>query len=127
MNDLGTLSVYILCGQNTGAVYFGEIKSDPDAGCLPGMLAERAPFCLHHAQTLGGPLPESVRSWLDLAANGPGPQCFVSPEVDTAIISEVREILVCSPKAVEAWKKAPWGSAEIKIAKPHISHGIPRQ
>jgi len=46
---------------------------------------------------------------LGLAANGPGPKCRVTPAVLEQVLVDIHGETLCTPEAIKAWEKQPWG------------------
>lgn len=60
---------------------------------------KRARLCVHWCD---------VKGFMGLAATGPGKGCKIGPPADIELRA-ITSVLECTPEAVVAWEKAPWG------------------
>lgn len=48
-----------------------------------------------------------IRGFMGLASDGPNSRCRIGPSADIQL-RDITSVAELSPKAVEAWEKAPW-------------------
>jgi hypothetical protein len=46
---------------------------------------------------------------MGLGATGPDARCKIGPPVESIELRKITSVISCTPSAVEAWEKAPWG------------------
>lgn len=49
-----------------------------------------------------------VKGFIDLAVNGPGPRCRVTPAAPEMTIEKVTSVVKCTKESVKAWEACPW-------------------
>jgi hypothetical protein len=76
-------------------VFFGY-AADTDGETIA---LKRARLCVYWSR--------DVKGFMGLAANGPTSGCRVGPPADITVRS-VTAVAEVTPKAVEAWERAPW-------------------
>lgn len=111
--------MHVVLGLKNGQVYFGEVVYPGEMKgpavhlfmeeLTRGTLALR----LRHAQQIMYMSP-STKGWFALATEGPSDGCQVTRPVSEALVTEIRDILVCNDLAAQRWKTCPWG----KIPQP---------
>ena len=77
-------------------VFFGY--TDKTDGEIIALRAGR--LCVHWSAEL--------RGFMGLASRGPTKSCRIGPPADIEL-RKITSVLACTPEAVEAWEKAPWG------------------
>jgi hypothetical protein len=116
---------YVVIGVKSGNCYFGELAADIRVCDLQRMKDVMEALALRNAQMMCGPVPfpDGVKGWFDLAVNGPSRDCAVSPPVEYAIISEVRDVLTCTDLAAERWRMAPWPKQQ-RVVPAQAQHSL---
>lgn len=62
---------------------------------------EKAQNCIFWSSDIGGVL--------GLANPGPSKSCRIGPPIPAITLQKVTSLMECSPEAVKAWEKKPWG------------------
>lgn len=52
---------------------------------------------------------KSVKGFLGLAVTGPDASCRIGPAAPSTIVIDITSVSECTPEAVAAFEKAPWG------------------
>ena len=51
----------------------------------------------------------NIKGFLALTSSGPGSDCRITPATPELTLEGVVSIAKCTPEAVSAWEKEPWG------------------
>lgn len=78
-------------------VFQGDLQSYDDASKVA--VIEQARCCV---------MWRNVKGFIDLAVNGPGEACRVTPAAPEMKIEKVTSIVKCTPESVQAWEVEPW-------------------
>lgn len=79
-------------------VFFGYLVGEP---AKEKVLLKRARNCIYWSA--------DVLGFVGLAERGPSMGCRVGPPAEEMTIFDITSVLTCTPAAVEAWEKSPWG------------------
>ena len=78
-------------------VFFGELESYDD---------DRKTAIIHNVRC--AVQWRNIRGFIDLAVNGPGADCRISPAAPKMTVTDYTGIIECSEEASSAWAKGPW-------------------